>query len=246
MGYKKTDFTGLDEINIAQRRALEKALEMIPSNGRVLEVGVGSGEVSNLLAARGIEVYSMDNSKECLERITNHSRVYVCDLNSPPLPFAEGFFDLAIMYEVIEHLWNPIGALQDLRRLLKQDGRLLISTPNVSWAPYRIMYLFGFCPDDFHSTNHLQFWNWKHFEAALNNGGFSMERTFSDVAIPVLLSDRSGLVPFLKWFGLDPRHYYGRCFHYIRFSKRRVFGWDMVAIAKVVRDNIERCGLETD
>lgn len=237
MGYAYTNFTNLT-LTLVQKFALERLLSFMSGEHeqiRILEIGVGSGEISNMLARSGFEIYAVDNSKECLEKLSLSSRSYLLDSNFPPFPFLSNFFDAVIIYEVIEHLWNPIGALQEINRIMKPSGKLLISTPNVSWFPYRLKYLFGSCPDDFHSTNHLQFWNWRHFEKAVKQGGFEVDEIFVDVAIPILISDRAKIIPLIKYIGLNPKNYYGRCYHLVKKRKCRLFGWDMVFIANPIK-----------
>jgi len=48
------------------------------------------------------------------------------------LPFPNESFDTATMLEVIEHLKNPEKALQEIKRILKPGGQVIISTPNVT------------------------------------------------------------------------------------------------------------------
>jgi SAM-dependent methyltransferase len=50
-----------------------------------------------------------------------------------PLPFADGTFHVVVFCEVIEHLlMDPVGALLEIRRVLRPEGRLILSTPNVA------------------------------------------------------------------------------------------------------------------
>ena len=46
------------------------------------------------------------------------------------LPFSDGEFDLVIMGELLEHLWDPMSALLEAWRVLKRDGMLVVTTPN--------------------------------------------------------------------------------------------------------------------
>jgi SAM-dependent methyltransferase len=72
----------------------------------------------------------------------------VFDLNVPqpkiPLPCAQ--FDFVIMTEVMEHLLWPHRLLQEIRRLLKESGQILVSVPNVNSATYRLAWLMGRIP----------------------------------------------------------------------------------------------------
>jgi SAM-dependent methyltransferase len=46
------------------------------------------------------------------------------------LPFADASFDLVVSFETIEHVDDPLAALDELRRVLRPDGLLVVSTPN--------------------------------------------------------------------------------------------------------------------
>ncbi len=65
------------------------------------------------------------------------------------LPFKDTTFDLVIATEVIEHVLYPGRMLDEVRRVLRPGGRLLISTPNVASLEHRLaLLLFGyFVPD---------------------------------------------------------------------------------------------------
>ena len=53
-----------------------------------------------------------------------------CRATSGELPFEDGAFDLVVSFETIEHVRDPEAVLDELRRVLADDGLLLISTPN--------------------------------------------------------------------------------------------------------------------
>ena len=62
------------------------------------------------------------------------------------LPFNNDFFDVAYCGEIIEHLFNPDHLLKEVFRVLKKEGRCVITTPNLAGWPNRLMLLFGYQP----------------------------------------------------------------------------------------------------
>jgi len=52
------------------------------------------------------------------------------DLNHEPLPYEDATFDAANCSAVLEHLFYPLELLRELKRVLKDDGCLLVSLPN--------------------------------------------------------------------------------------------------------------------
>jgi SAM-dependent methyltransferase len=55
--------------------------------------------------------------------------VVIHDISAPGLPFEPGTFDVAVMCDVLEHIYNDTGALANLHSLLKDGGRLVLSGP---------------------------------------------------------------------------------------------------------------------
>jgi 2-polyprenyl-3-methyl-5-hydroxy-6-metoxy-1,4-benzoquinol methylase len=49
------------------------------------------------------------------------------------MPFADTTFDTIISSDVVEHLWNPLGIMTDLTRVLKTGGNLIVGTPFNYW-----------------------------------------------------------------------------------------------------------------
>ncbi len=56
----------------------------------------------------------------------------VHNLNEFPYPFSSNYFDLIEADHVLEHLENPFGVMQELHRLLRKDGQLIIRVPHFS------------------------------------------------------------------------------------------------------------------
>lgn len=105
-----------------------------PAGLRVLEVGCATGAMGAALLDQGArEVVGLDLFEpavaEARQRLTAAHRV---DLNAlPDLPYPDGHFDLVTCADVLEHLVDPAAVLRHLRRWLADDGRLLVSIPNV-------------------------------------------------------------------------------------------------------------------
>ena len=95
------------------------------SHLKVLDLGCGYKPFKILLNERlpNIEYVGVDFSTE------NAEPDIVLDLNKDTLPFPDGYFDLVILSEVLEHLYNPMHCLEEAIRILKQGGFIFISTP---------------------------------------------------------------------------------------------------------------------
>lgn len=100
--------------------------------GRVLDAGCGVGYGAELLSQAGAsEVVGVDNSEAAIELARNASdnvSYQVGDVRR--LAFDDGAFDLVVCFEVIEHVDEPLLVLDELARVLRPGGMLLVSSPN--------------------------------------------------------------------------------------------------------------------
>ena len=104
----------------------------LAASRRVLDAACGEGYGTALLAAAGArEAVGVDIDEHTVEHAAARypaARFSVGDVTT--LPFEDGSFDLVASFETIEHVRQPEKALDELRRVLADDGLLLISTPN--------------------------------------------------------------------------------------------------------------------
>lgn len=91
--------------------------------GAFLDIGCGYGGLARFLGSR-FEYYGVDGIET---DFPNYHRV---DLNDKKLPFKDGYFDGICCCATLEHLFYPLEILRELKRLLKNDGRVLLSLPN--------------------------------------------------------------------------------------------------------------------
>lgn len=109
------------------------------NNGRVLDVGCGSGNLLVNLKNLGWEVYGIDPSPIAVNvaRSRGLDNIYQGELNE--LKLNENFFDVIILFHVFEHIPNPETVLLEIKRILKPGGRLIIGVPNFGSFASRIM-----------------------------------------------------------------------------------------------------------
>jgi 2-polyprenyl-3-methyl-5-hydroxy-6-metoxy-1,4-benzoquinol methylase len=55
-------------------------------------------------------------------------------------------FDVVLLIDVIEHLFGTDRAIAEIRKVLRKDSFLVISTPNLSSFANRLLLLFGYQP----------------------------------------------------------------------------------------------------
>jgi len=133
-------FTWYHQARNPLRRLQRSLLVESCRGGRILDVGGGIGRTANALAARGYEVIVLDRDFAMIDH-GHRSYPFLRFVQGDAcwLPFKSVSFDEAIFEEVIEHLEDQEGAVRETLEILKQGGRVVLSTPNK--VPFRI-YLF--------------------------------------------------------------------------------------------------------
>ncbi len=101
---------------------------MLPE-GRILDVGCGTGSLMMKLALNGYQVYGIDRSEECVRRTTEHLKLIVSDTHvdikrchATQIDFPDGF----IAAEVLEHIEEDHLAVQEFYRLLRPGVYVLL------------------------------------------------------------------------------------------------------------------------
>lgn len=131
---------------------VEQMLPLIPVPGNWLDAGCGSGYFSRMLTASGLSVHGIDASRPMVEMArelageASLGDVLVFDAVTTveSLPLTDRHFDGCICLSVLEYLDNPDDCLDELQRVLKPGGLLILSVPH-RLSPIRLLQrlIFG-------------------------------------------------------------------------------------------------------
>jgi SAM-dependent methyltransferase len=131
-----------DYDRIINRYDLERRLEIVfdellgsgdLAGKRVLDVGAGTGWFSEQAARAGAIVTSTDIGINMLRQTRGRTGTMLVASDACDLALASNTFDVVLSSECIEHTPDPLRALREMCRVLRQPGVLVVTTPNRLW-----------------------------------------------------------------------------------------------------------------
>ncbi|MGB8273754.1 MAG: class I SAM-dependent methyltransferase, partial [Alphaproteobacteria bacterium] len=145
--------------------------------GRILEVGVGSGQTLKRLQDLGWLVEGIDVDEKAVENANKKGLSVSCgSLGAQKYP--DRCFDAVAMSHVIEHLHDVRGVLAECRRILSAGGKLVMVTPNsASWG--HRMCRDNWMPLD--PPRHLHLFNSANLARLCHEAGFRDVKTFATI-----------------------------------------------------------------
>jgi ubiquinone/menaquinone biosynthesis C-methylase UbiE len=104
-----------------------------PTEGKhILEIGSDNGVYSYLFRRRGGTWKSADVDERSVKAMRDLVKTDVYRLvDGQPLPFADDEFDCVIIVDIIEHLHDEAGFMQEVYRVLRPGGPLIVNAPNL-------------------------------------------------------------------------------------------------------------------
>jgi SAM-dependent methyltransferase len=134
------------------------ALDLVPrlaeaerGSQTALDVGCRAGNQTRWLESIGYTVTSIDVEK-------TFDKCIIVDADKR-LPFDDNSFDLVWCSEVMEHLRDPEFSANEIRRILKDGGMMILTTPNTYFWLMRPLHLIGLTPDKLQNDDHKQFFS---------------------------------------------------------------------------------------
>lgn len=184
---------------------------MLPEgeNKKLLDVGCGIGTISLELQKKGFHVTGVDFSKvgieKCLEKGLNAT---LSDIDKDGLDFPDKSFDVVWAGDVIEHVFDPLFLFEEIARVLKDDGVVLLTVPNNFSLKSRIKIaltgqsLQSGIYKKLRQCKHHTFFSWDLLTYMLDHAKFRIERYNSIIVHAKPNKRRITQNPLIgKWFG---------------------------------------------
>lgn len=167
----------IKENNFTYRLLLKTLNPLIRADQKkILDIGCGAGTICFYLAGKGHLITGVDISKKavtkCLKSAKDmglkNTEFFV--MNFPEEKILNKKYDLVILTEVIEHLDNDILALKEIYKLLKPQGKLVLSTPSINAPLTRLRLTKNFDK----RVGHLRRYELEQLKKILKEQGFKV------------------------------------------------------------------------
>ena len=186
LSVKLVKLTGKSPYEIHPKHLVENQshrwyLQYLDPQDTVLDVGCGNAMHTLACAAKCRKVYGFDHDLKQLqigrekawrEGVNN---IHLSEGNAEKQwAFPDGYFDKVLLLDILEHLNRCDLALREARRVLRNEGRLILSVPNreTSWKRLRkSVGLFAYADED-HKVEYTQ----REIEQELAHNGWACER----------------------------------------------------------------------
>ncbi|MEO0248483.1 MAG: class I SAM-dependent methyltransferase [candidate division WOR-3 bacterium] len=116
------------------RRLMALVESRVPQGAKILDVGAGAGWLAAWLAERGYAVVPVDLAGGPYESV---EVVPIIKYDGARLPFKDEAFDGVLLSNVLEHCVHPRTVLEEVKRVLKLEGLVIVVAPSALWALVR-------------------------------------------------------------------------------------------------------------
>ena len=159
--------------------AFKKIFTDVSLGAKILDMGCGTGYLTNAMAQMGYHVSGMDVSESGVrlaQATYPHLKFYKASVVDNSLGETTGKdFDVVTAFELIEHIYSPRAFFENSYKLLKPKGVLVISTPYHGYFKNLLMTLSGRFDRHVmsaHEGGHIKFWSKKTLTNILAKYGF--------------------------------------------------------------------------
>jgi coenzyme F420 hydrogenase subunit beta len=204
------DYDAINEETYSYFRRFVDGLRLsnLPERGRVLDLCARTGNGTLYFHQQGkvgsavCADVSAKMGEVCRARLAagGVQNVLWLPLDNYSLPLADGAFDAILCFETVEHFAEPERLVQELGRVIRPGGVMILTTPNLLWEPvHALAAMTGL----HHSEGPHRFVRLCHLRHMVEAAGFVIEQLETTVLIP---GGPAALVRLGEWIEARTRH----------------------------------------
>ena len=171
----------LSEADLDENSSLKKMSRLVGDNKQVIDFGCATGYFAQLLKSKGCQVTGVEINPSAAKVAEQYcQQVIVADLDFVSLSeiLPQQTFDVAVFGDVLEHLRDPWKVLQETKQLLKPEGYVVASIPNIAHGAIRLALLqgrFDYMELGILDNTHLRFFTRKTVEQLFDDSGYFVD-----------------------------------------------------------------------
>lgn len=145
--YSQEDFCHInmeEELMFSLLARYTGSRKVAPDQISLLDIGCGSGRIAHILLQKGYKVFGIDFSETALARARKRGLDVKRANLDEGIPEPDHSYDVVWAGDIIEHVFDPIGLLKDVQRVLKPGGVLIFSIPSDVGIVSRFKMLIGY------------------------------------------------------------------------------------------------------
>jgi len=148
-----------------------------PDNkAKLLDIGCTNGDFSEKLVRLGFDCYGLEFMDEAIKESRLKGIEVIKASFLKKFPFRDKTFNVVFAGEVVEHTINDNKFLEELFRVLKPGGLLILTTPNLTSLGNRLLMLFGKLPRFAYSEFHYRIYNPTLIKSKIEHAGFQIKK----------------------------------------------------------------------
>jgi ubiquinone/menaquinone biosynthesis C-methylase UbiE len=144
-------------------------------NSKILDIGCGSGYLLWKLYKEGCNYYGIDMSCASLDLAKEYVKADLKVADAHNLPFQDGYFDLIICTDVLEHFADDNRAVLEISRVLRKGGTAFFYTPTTSGILSKTPFVDLYHTSDENYMKDYRYYDLEKISNLMKNKNFNIE-----------------------------------------------------------------------
>lgn len=164
--------------------------DSLNKNSKVIDIGCGNGYLTKKITKKFKNVVGVDQSKSAIKFAKKNYKGKIKFINSDLENLnLKKKFDIIFLIEVIEHVYSPDNLIKKIKKFMKKNTILIISTPYHGYFKNLLIALLNKFDDHLNPLwehGHIKFWSKNTLSKLLNQNGLRIKKiTYSGRFYPL-------------------------------------------------------------